>query len=243
MSLEKSSGVESRKSSVTFVDLFAGIGGMRLAFENCGAKCVFSSEWNSMACITYSENFGDEPAGDINKIHSSKIPFHDILLAGFPCQPFSIAGVSKKKSLNMPVGFKDLTQGTLFFEVARIISEKRPKAFLLENVKNLKSHDGGKTFKIIEKTLRDELGYDLHHKIIDSKPLVPQHRERIYIVGFDRPRDFKFPVLPNSSVTFHEILEKNPNEKYTLNTDTTTKNLICRKVWIIGTNYKLQDVL
>ena len=204
------------KNSITFVDLFAGIGGTRLAFEKCGAKCVFSSEWNDYARMTYRENFGDEPAGDINKINSSEIPVHDILVAGFPCQPFSLAGVSKKKSLNMPIGFKDLTQGTLFFEIARIISEKKPKAFLLENVKNLKSHDGGKTFKVIAKTLRDELGYDIHHKVIDSKPVVPQHRERIYIVGFDRPRDYKFPVLENGSVTFHQILEKNPDEKYTL---------------------------
>src|SRR5688572_7166941 len=118
---------------------------MRMAFERCGAKCVFSSEWNEMARTTYRTNFMDEPEGDITKIPASQIPDHDILVAGFPCQPFSIAGVSKKKSLNMPVGFKDLTQGTLFFDVARIISEKRPSAFLLENVKNLKSHDSGRT--------------------------------------------------------------------------------------------------
>jgi DNA (cytosine-5)-methyltransferase 1 len=210
------SSAPKQKGRLTFIDLFAGIGGMRLAFEKCGANCVFSSEWNSMARTTYRENFGEEPAGDINNIKSSEIPDHDILLAGFPCQPFSLAGISKKKSLNMPIGFKDLTQGTLFFEVARIINEKKPKAFLLENVKNLRSHDHGNTFKVIEKTLRDELGYDIHYNVIDSKPLVPQHRERIYIVGFDQPRAFKFPILPQENITFGDILEKNPDNKYTL---------------------------
>ena len=204
------------KRVLTFVDLFAGIGGMRIAFERVGARCVYSSEWDKMSCTTYRENFGDEPAGDITKISASEIPDHDILVAGFPCQPFSIAGISKKKSLNMPVGFKDLTQGTLFFDVARILSEKRPAAFLLENVKNLKGHDGGRTFRIIEKTLIDELGYDIHHKVIDAKSLVPQHRERIYIVGFDRHRDFTFPVIPQTKITFHDILEKIADRKYTL---------------------------
>lgn len=187
-----------------------------MAFERSGAKCVFSSEWNKMARLTYHENFHDEPAGDITTIPTFDIPDHDILVAGFPCQPFSIAGISKKKSLNMPVGFKDLTQGTLFFDVARIISDKRPSAFLLENVKNLKSHDGGSTFKVIEKTLSQELGYDIHHKVIDSKSLVPQHRERIYIVGFDTHRDFKFPVLQDNNVMFRDILEAHPDTKYTL---------------------------
>lgn len=203
-------------SPLTFVDLFAGIGGMRIAFERCGAKCVFSSEWNKMACQTYTANFQDSPAGDITTISTSEIPDHDILVAGFPCQPFSIAGISKKKSLNMPVGFEDLTQGTLFFDVARIIADKKPRAFLLENVKNLKSHDGGKTFKVIEKTLTDELGYDIHYKVMDSKPLVPQHRERIYIVGFDTHRTFEFPVLKQNNIMFRDILEANPPDKYTL---------------------------
>jgi len=210
------STVSRERSIPTFIDLFAGIGGMRLAFERCGARCVFSSEWNPQARATYRENFGDEPADDIRKIDSSEIPDHDILLAGFPCQPFSIAGISKRKSLHKPVGFKDLTQGTLFFEIARIISEKRPRAFLLENVKNLKSHDRGKTFKIIMSTLRDELGYDIHYRIIDSRHLVPQHRERIYIVGFEQPLDFKFPVLQDRSVTLSDILQKNAARKYTL---------------------------
>jgi DNA (cytosine-5)-methyltransferase 1 len=204
------------KDGFTFIDLFAGIGGMRMAFERAGAECVFSSEWNQMARETYSANFGDEPAGDVTKISANEIPDHDILVAGFPCQPFSIAGISKKKSLNMPVGFKDTTQGTLFFDVARIISEKRPPAFLLENVKNLKGHDAGRTFRVIEKTLTEELGYDIHHRVMDAKPLVPQHRERIYIVGFDSHRDFNFPSLPQKNVVFRDILENSPDTKYTL---------------------------
>src|SRR5690606_13698563 len=131
---------------------------MRLAFEKVGGKCVFSSEWDKYAQKTYLSNFGDLPEGDITKIPSSKIPDHDILLAGFPCQPFSIAGVSKKNSLGRAHGFLDETQGTLFFEVARIIRDKRPKAFLLENVKNLKTHDRGRTFRVIRDTLQ-KLGY------------------------------------------------------------------------------------
>jgi len=124
----------------TFIDLFAGIGGMRLAFEEAGGKCLFSSEWEKNCKVTYFENFGDTPSGDITKIKEKEVPSHDILAAGFPCQPFSIAGVSKKKSLGRAHGFLDKTQGTLFFDVARIIKAKRPKAFILENVKNLKSH-------------------------------------------------------------------------------------------------------
>ena len=187
-----------------------------MAFERCGAKCVFSSEWNPKARETYLKNFGEEPAGDITKIPESGIPDHDILVAGFPCQPFSIAGISKKKSLNLPVGFKDLTQGTLFFDIARILSEKKPAAFLLENVKNLRNHDHGRTFRIIEKTLRDELGYDIFQQVIDAKLVVPQHRERIYIVGFKDKVDYKFPVLEDRKVVLQNILEKNPDKKYTL---------------------------
>ena len=133
-------------SKFTFIDLFAGIGGMRLAFEKAGGTCVFSSEWNKFCQETYRANFGETPEGDITSISASHIPDHDILLAGFPCQPFSIAGVSKKSSLNRPHGFEDETQGTLFFDIARIISKKKPKAFLLENVKNLQSHDNKRTF-------------------------------------------------------------------------------------------------
>jgi len=188
----------STVGSFTFVDLFAGIGGMRTGFERAGGRCVFTSEWNLWARKTYVENFGfeeDRFAGDIVQVAADDIPDHDVLLAGFPCQPFSIAGVSKKNSLGRPHGFECATQGTLFFEVARIIAEKRPKAFLLENVKNLRSHDGGNTFRVIRETLRQELGYDIHYKVIDGGHFVPQHRERILIVGFREPVAFDFGQL------------------------------------------------
>ena len=200
----------------TLIDLFAGIGGMRLAFESVGGKCIFSSEWNKFAQQTYFENFGEMPEGDITKIPASKIPDHDVLAGGFPCQPFSIAGVSKLRSLNRKDGFKNITQGTLFFDIARIIQKKKPKAFLLENVKNLASHDSGKTFRVIVKTLRDSLGYDVHYKVIDAKSLVPQHRERIFIVGFRKPMDFHFPEIPNKNPVLADILDKKPDQKYTL---------------------------
>lgn len=200
----------------SFIDLFAGIGGTRLGFEKAGCKCVFSSEWDPFSQKTYEANFGDVPEGDINKITSAKIPDHDILVAGFPCQPFSIAGVSKKKSLNRPHGFMDETQGTLFFEVARIIKQKRPAVFLLENVKNLKSHDKGRTFSTILNTLEKDLGYHVSYKIIDSKYFVPQHRERIFIVGFRDPVLFSFPHLKDKKPKLKNILEKHVDSKYTL---------------------------
>ncbi|MEM4253393.1 MAG: DNA (cytosine-5-)-methyltransferase [Candidatus Nitrosotenuis sp.] len=204
-----------RKKPFTFIDLFAGIGGMRLAFERAGGRCVFSSEWNEHSRQTYFKNFGEMPAGDITKINASDIPDHDVLLAGFPCQPFSLAGISKKDSLKMPHGFADETQGTLFFDIVRIIAKKKPKAFLLENVKNLKSHDKGKTFRIIEKRLRG-LGYDVHHKVIDAKNIVPQHRERIFIAGFLKPTAFEFPEFPKRNLKLRNILEKKVDKKYTL---------------------------
>lgn len=183
----------------TFIDLFAGMGGFRLALQAHGGKCVFSSEWNKYAQKTYMANFGEMPFGDITKEETkSYIPkIFDILCAGFPCQPFSIAGVSKKKSLGRETGFKDKTQGTLFFDVADIISRHRPKVFFLENVKNLVSHDKGNTFKIIKGTL-EELRYTLHYKVLDGQYYVPQHRERIIIVGFNRDvyqgqEQFNFP--------------------------------------------------
>jgi DNA (cytosine-5)-methyltransferase 1 len=184
-------------SGFTFIDLFAGIGGMRLGFEAAGGRCVFTSEWDAKARVTYAANFpgGHDPHGDITKIDAASIPAHDILVAGFPCQPFSIAGVSKKNALGRPHGFECKTQGTLFFDVARIIKHHRPAAFLLENVKNLKSHDGGNTFKTILETLRDELGYDVHVRVIDAKGFVPQHRERVFLVGFRRAVDFSFDDL------------------------------------------------
>lgn len=204
----------------TFIDLFAGIGGTRLGYENAGGECVFTSEWDKYAQKTYETNFGEIPFGDIRQIKTSQIPDFDILLAGFPCQPFSIAGVSKKISLGRAHGFQDDKQGNLFFEIARIIQDKRPAGFMLENVKNLVSHDKGNTFKVILKIL-DELGYTTDYKVIDAKHFVPQHRERTYIVGFRKdlvPKNFKFdfPKLPKTSPEFQKILEKNVNGKYTL---------------------------
>lgn len=200
----------------TFIDLFAGIGGTRLAFTRVGGQCVFSSEIDKFAQKTYFENFGEIPVGDIRTVDEMTIPDHDILVAGFPCQPFSISGVSKLKSLNMPHGFENETKGTLFFDVARIINAKKPKAFLLENVKNLQHHDKGKTFKIIRHVLEDELKYDVHFKIIDARLLVPQHRERIFIVGFKKPVEFNFPDIADMKPKLSEILEDTPDSKYTL---------------------------
>lgn len=204
----------------TFIDLFAGIGGFRLAMQAQGGQCVFSSEWNVYAQKTYFTNFGDMPFGDITKeITKSFIPeSFDILCAGFPCQPFSIAGVSKKKSLGRETGFKDKTQGTLFFDVADIISRHRPKAFYLENVKNLTSHDKGNTFRIIRETL-EELNYSIHYQVMDGQTYVPQHRERIMIVGFDRERyhgeeHFAFPEQHEATRAIREILAPNTDPKY-----------------------------
>lgn len=205
----------------TFIDLFAGIGGMRIAFENVGGHCVYSNEWNKYSQQTYFANFGEQPEGDITKVDASSIPDHDILVAGFPCQPFSIAGVSKKQSLGRATGFEDKTQGTLFFDVCRILKEKRPKAFMLENVKNLCSHDRGRTFKVILESL-DELDYEVFYQVIDGQNFVPQHRERILIVGFDRKRygtdiHFEFDISPVSpKPVIKDILEQNVDDKYTL---------------------------
>lgn len=181
-----------------FIDLFAGIGGIRAAFESIGGECVFTSEWDSYAQKTYAENFpgAHRLAGDITVVDANDIPAHDVLLAGFPCQPFSIAGVSKKNSLGRAHGFHDETQGTLFFDVARIIEARRPKAFLLENVKNLVSHDRGRTFDVILRALTEQLGYQVRYKVIDGAHFVPQHRERILIAGFRDPVDFDFDALP-----------------------------------------------
>jgi DNA (cytosine-5)-methyltransferase 1 len=188
---------ELSKSEFTFIDLFAGIGGIRMGFEQQGGGCVFTSEWDQFCQKTYTENFGNgHPLiGDIVPFDPTKIPDHDVLLGGFPCQPFSIAGVSKKKSLGRAHGFEDKTQGTLFFNVAQIIAAKKPSAFLLENVKNLKSHDKGNTFNIIKDVLINELGYHVQWKIIDAKHFVPQHRERLIIVGFREKTSFDFELI------------------------------------------------
>jgi DNA (cytosine-5)-methyltransferase 1 len=181
-----------------FIDLFAGIGGIRTAFERIGGRCVFTSEWDGYAQKTYARNFSDgHPiAGDITQVEAADVPDHDVLLAGFPCQPFSIAGVSKKNALGRAHGFACETQGTLFFDVARIIESKQPRAFLLENVKNLLSHDKGRTFDVIRRTLSEELGYHIHWRVIDGAHFTPQHRERILIVGFREPVAFDFNAVP-----------------------------------------------
>ncbi len=185
--------------ALRFIDLFAGIGGLRLGFESIGGRCVFTSEWDSWSQATYAANFRDnhEIAGDVREFSESpeKIPDHDLLLAGFPCQPFSIAGVSKKNALGRPHGFLCDTQGTLFFHTAQIIAHHRPAAFLLENVKNLENHDQGRTFATIVNVLRNELGYHVQHRVISSEPWVPQRRERIFIVGFRDPTSFDFASL------------------------------------------------
>lgn len=200
----------SDRSDFTFIDLFAGIGGIRLGFEQAGGRCVFSSEWNTYAQKTYRANFRDEHeiAGDITMVDAETIPDHDVLVGGFPCQPFSLAGVSKKNSLGRKHGFEDKTQGTLFFDVARIIAAKRPKAFMLENVKNLRSHDKGKTFAVVLETLEKDLGYQVHWKVIDGQNFVPQHRERIIIVGFREATDFSWDDLciPSEVMTLKSIL-------------------------------------
>lgn len=216
----------------SFIDLFAGIGGMRIAFDRVGGHCVYSNEWNKYSQQTYFANFGEQPDGDITQVNEKDIPDHDILVAGFPCQPFSIAGVSKKNSMGRETGFADKTQGTLFFDVCRILKEKRPKAFMLENVKNLCSHDKGRTFQVIKESL-DELNYEVFHAVLDGQNYVPQHRERIIIVGFDRERygkdiDFEFKLIPkNPKPAMQDILDKDVEAKYTLSD----------KLWIYLQNY------
>jgi len=213
---ETESKYETNSALFRFVDLFCGIGGFRIAFERQGCECVWSCDWDKHAQITYEANFGEKPFGDIHQAAVADIPPFDILCAGFPCQPFSIAGVSKKLSLGRKHGFDDEKQGNLFFEIANIIEFHKPAAFVLENVKNLKSHDKGRTFEIIYNTLTEALGYHVQYKIIDAKSLVPQHRERIFIVGFREDRWFDFPVLPSKGPVLSSILEQNVPEKYTL---------------------------
>ena len=212
-------------ASFTFIDLFAGIGGMRMGFEAAGGRCVFTSEWNPFARRTYAANFGeDHPiAGDIREQDADSIPDHDVLLAGFPCQPFSIAGVSKKNALGRPHGFACATQGTLFFDVARILAARRPRAFLLENVKNLVSHDRGRTFSVIRQTLEEDLGYSISWRVIDAAHFVPQHRERILIAGFREPRPFSLDALalPAARPLLRDVLHREnasepPEPPYTL---------------------------
>ena len=219
-----------RISPFTFIDLFAGIGGTRLGFESVGGRCVFTSEWDRFARQTYEENFRDDAthvfASDIREVEAPwHVPDHDVLLAGFPCQPFSLAGVSKKNSLGREHGFLDKTQGTLFFDIARILKFSRPRAFMLENVKNLVGHDGGRTFEVIRSVLEEDLGYVVSHRVLDARNWVPQHRERIIIVGFDpgqtqrqAPFDFDGVDLPANTPTLDRILHsagEDPEEPFT----------------------------
>lgn len=212
-------------SDFTFIDLFAGIGGMRIPFDELNGKCIFTSELDKFARTTYEANFKNHKdhnlAGDIKNYSDTPnlIPEHDILLAGFPCQPFSIAGVSTKNALGKPHGFLCEAQGTLFYNMAKIIEHHRPKAILLENVKNLEHHNSGHTFKTIKHILKEELGYEFHARVIDSAPWLPQKRERIFIVGFKYPTEFNFddlsiPAQPYP--TIGTILESNVDKKYTL---------------------------
>lgn len=205
-----------RARKLRFIDLFCGIGGFRIAFEKQGAECVFSSDYDKFSQQSYEANYGEKPHGDIHSIAISDIPSHDILCGGFPCQPFSIAGVSKKNSLGRAHGFDDEKQGNLFFVLADIIDYHRPEAFVLENVKNLQSHDSGNTFRVIYETLTKRLGYTVQTRVINGKSVVPQNRERIFLVGFREDRSFEFPVFPERGPKLHTILERNPDPKYTL---------------------------
>jgi len=203
-----------------FIDLFAGIGGFRTALEKLGGQCRFSCEWDKYSQQTYSAWYGDTPHADIREVKIADIPDHDVLAAGFPCQPFSIAGVSKRQSLGMAHGFKCATQGNLFFHLATIVEAKRPAVLFLENVKNLKSHDKGRTWQVIRDRL-DELNYWIFDKVIDAAAWVPQHRERVYIVCFDKKKfperpAFEFPHPPENKPRLIDILEPSPDPKYTL---------------------------
>jgi DNA (cytosine-5)-methyltransferase 1 len=226
------------KSPFRFIDLFAGIGGLRIGFQGIGGHCVFTSEWDKYSQETYARNFRDNHAvaGDIREFSDdpSKIPEHDVLLAGFPCQPFSIAGVSKKNALGRPHGFLCDTQGTLFFDTAQIIAHHRPAAFLLENVKNLASHDKGKTFSTILNVLQNELEYNVQTRIISSAPWVPQKRERIFIVGFKKPTSFDLKALEIPSFgcgpKLGSILDRNE--------DVDTKYTLTPRLWEYLQNYK-----
>lgn len=190
--------INRNSKKFTFIDLFAGIGGVRIAFERVGGKCVFTSEWDESCQIMYEVNFGERPFGDITKVVADKVPDHDILTGGFPCQAFSIIGNK--------LGFAD-TRGTLFFDVERILKAKQPKAFLLENVKQLTTHDNGGTFRVILEHL-ENLGYFVHHKVLNGLNFgVPQKRERILIVGFKKNYPFKFPKSGVETKTLSDILE------------------------------------
>lgn len=210
---------KSNKTKFTFSDICAGIGGMRLAFENLGGKCVFSSELDKFCQVTYRVNFGDTPHGDITKIPIKDIPKHDILLAGFPCQPFSKSGFATRKFLNKKDGFADEGQGKLFFHITKIIAEKKPAAIFLENVPRLVKMNKGKTFEIILSELQ-KLGYDCKHKVISAETIIPQRRERLYIVATRKGIDFEFPEIPDLKPQLKQIFEKKIDKKYILSDNT-----------------------
>lgn len=243
MEIERKRSAADAGKTFTFIDLFAGIGGLRRAMESAGGRCIFTSEWNKYAQQTYMANFPDNhpPVGDIRAIDAAEIPPHDVLVAGFPCQPFSIAGVSKKNALGRAHGFDDETQGTLFFDVLRILMHHRPAAFMLENVKNLKSHDKGRTFDVIRRKLTEELGYTLETRIIDAGHFVPQHRERIVMVGFREATGFSFddvklPAYGNRRLR-HILHPENgterPESHYTVGPDAmvSDKYTLTDKLW------------
>jgi len=246
--LESRKVPEPETPPFTFIDLFAGIGGMRRGFETVGGKCIFTCEWDDYAQRTYRANFPDDHAiaGDITRISASDIPRHDVLLAGFPCQPFSIAGVSKLNSLGRDHGFMNKTQGTLFFEVLRILKHHRPAAFLLENVKNLRSHDKGNTFRTICGALEDDLGYNISFRIIDAKGYVPQHRERIFIAGFRDDTGFDFDRLefkePGKGPVLHSILHS-PDEEAEGHYTGKMKNEYSGNATVVDDRYTLSDKL
>ncbi len=239
-----------QKPSFSFIDLFAGIGGLRMAIESVGGKCIYSSEWDPYAQKIYSANFKDTHciAGDIQEIDVGEIPSHDFMTAGFPCQPFSIAGVSKANALGRKHGFEHATQGTLFHDVARIIAFHRPAGFLLENVKNLLNHDKGRTFSIIRSVLQEELGYEFHYRIIEARHFLPQRRPRIIIVGFREPTGFDFETLmlpEKDKVTMSSILHpedgtENPEAHYTTGQLATVnpKYVLTEKLWRYLVAYK-----
>ncbi len=240
----KDKDIVSPDNKFKFIDLFAGIGGFRKAFDEIGGKCVFTSERDKYSQLTYKANYhcDHDVAGDITKIEAHEIPAHDVLLAGFPCQPFSLAGVSKKNSLGRQHGFSCETQGTLFFDVARLIDYHRPKAFLLENVKNLVSHDKGKTFQVIKKVLTEDLDYHIKWKIMDARAWVPQHRERIFIAGFLEDTGFNFDEFAIPDIITHPNLStilhtqnglEDPEPPYTLSesAQVSDKYTLSDKLW------------
>ncbi len=246
---------ENKMYDFTYIDLFAGIGGFRKAFDSINGQCVFTSEWDRQSRMTYQANYDSshEIAGDIrdftiNEETLSRIPRHDVLVAGFPCQPFSIAGVSKKNSLGKAHGFMCDTQGTLFFDLAQIIAFHRPAVFLLENVKNLISHDGGKTFRTIKGTLEEELGYNISYRIIDGKSWVPQHRERIFITGTRKDLDIDIDLKnmeipdvkkgPRLDTILHEPGLEEDEIPYYVNGRVADKYTLSAQLWDYLQKYK-----